>query len=98
MKQTDVHQLVLDIVREVARGRPVASGTDFSQIGIGPWQRQRFFGPLRDAFNRHGLDIAGSGVTRGSFTRYQTLREVQVAIWTNVRRGPTSWERSGCSH
>ena len=85
MKQADVHQLVLDVVREVARGRHLASGTEFSRIGIGPWQRQRFFGPLRDAFNRHGLDIEGGGVTRGSFTRFETLRQVQAAIWQNVK-------------
>jgi hypothetical protein len=88
MKQTDVRQLVLDIVREVAHGRPVAPRTEFSQIGIGPWQRQRFFGPLRDGFNRHGLDITGGAVTREAFTRFQTLGDVQAAIWNNVRRAP----------
>jgi hypothetical protein len=87
MKQTEVRQLVLDVVRKVARGRPVASGTEFSRIGIGPWQRQRFFGPLRDAFHRRGLDITGGGVTRESFTHYRTLREVQAAIWNNLRAG-----------
>ena len=85
MKQRTVYQLVLYVVRQVARGRPVASRTEFSHIGIGPWQRQRFFGPLRDAFNRHGLDIRGGGVTQGSFTHFETLRQVQAAIWQNVR-------------
>ena len=89
MKQADVYQLVLDVVREVARGRHLSSGTEFSRIGIGPWQRQRFFGPLRDAFNRHGLDVTGRGITRESFRHYQTVREVQVAIWNNIGRGPT---------
>jgi hypothetical protein len=84
MKQADVHQLVLDVVREVARGRHVAPGTEFSRIGIGPWQRQRFFGPLRDAFNRHSLDVTGRGVTRESFKHYHTVREVQAAIWKSV--------------
>ena len=87
MKQKDVHQLVLDVVRAVARGRPVASDTDFSEIGIGPWQRQRFFGPLRDAFSHHGVDITGGGVAPESFTHYQTVREVQAAVWKNVRDG-----------
>ena len=90
MQQADVHQLVLDVVREVARGRHVGPGTEFSRIGIGPWQRQRFFGPLRDAFNRHSLDITGSGLTRGAFAHYHTLREVQAAIWKSVRNSPLS--------
>ena len=90
MKQADVHRLVLDVVREVARGRPVASGTKFSRIGIGPWQRQRFFGPIRDAFNRHGLDITGNDLTREGFTHYQTLREVQAAVWNSVRPAQVS--------
>jgi hypothetical protein len=94
MTQKDVHRLVSDVVRDVARGRPVASDTDFSDIGIGPWQRQRFFGPLRNAFNRHGVDITGVGVTRECFTHYRTLRDVQVAIWKNVRPGPTPARRS----
>jgi hypothetical protein len=81
MKQSAVYQLVLDVIREVAQGRPVASRTQFSQIGIGPWQRQRFCGPLRVAFNRHGLDINGGGVTPGSFTHFNSLRQVQAAIW-----------------
>jgi hypothetical protein len=89
MKQAEVRQLVLDVVRRVARGRPVASGTDFSLLGIGAWQRQRFFGPLRDAFQRRGLDITGGGVTRESFTRYRTMREVQAAIWNVLRAGRT---------
>src|SRR5687768_3795845 len=87
MKRSEVHQLVLDVVRQVARGRPVASGTEFSRIGIGAWQRQRFFGPLRNAFNRRGLDITGGGVTRESFTHYQTLRQLQAAVWNNLRAG-----------
>jgi hypothetical protein len=85
MKRTDANQLVLDVVRRVARGRPVAAGTRFTRIGIGAWQRQRFFGPLRDAFNRHGLDITGNDVTRQGFAHYETLREVQAAVWNNVR-------------
>ena len=85
MKQRAVHQLVLDVIREVAQGRPVASDTQFSHIGIGRWQRQRFFGPLRDAFNRHGVNIRGGGVTQGSFTHFETLRQVQAAIWQNVK-------------
>ena len=88
MKQSDVRQLVLDVVREVAPGRPIASGTEFSRVGVGPWQRQRFFGPLRDAFGRHGFDITGDALTRESFTHFQTLREVQAAVWKSVRRGP----------
>jgi hypothetical protein len=88
MKQTDVRRLVLDIVREVAPGRPIASGTEFSHVGVGPWQRQRFFGPLRDAFSRHGFDITGGAVTREAFTHFQTLGEVQAAIWKNVRPAP----------
>jgi hypothetical protein len=88
MKQTDVRQLVLDVVREVAPGRHIASGTKFSHVGVGPWQRQRFFGPLRDAFNRHGLDITGRGVTREGFTHYETLREVRAAVWKNLRSAP----------
>jgi hypothetical protein len=87
MKQAESRQLVLDVVRKVARGRPVASGTEFSRIGIGPWQRQRFFGPLRNAFRRRGIDIMGCGVTRESFTHYRTVREVQAAIWSNLRAG-----------
>jgi hypothetical protein len=87
MKRAEVHQLVLDVVRRVARGRPVAAGTDFSQLGIGAWQRQRFFGPLRDAFHRLGLDITGGGVTRESFMHYRTMREVQAAIWNTLRPG-----------
>jgi hypothetical protein len=87
MKQAEFRQLVLDVVRKVARGRPVAAGTEFSRIGIGAWQRQRFFGPLRDAFQRLGLDIAGGGVTRESFTHYRTVREVQAAIWNALRAG-----------
>ena len=70
MKRTDVYQLVLDVIRDVARGRPVVSGTDFSRIGIGPWQRQRFFGPLHAAFKRYDLDITRAGVTRESFTHF----------------------------
>ena len=89
MKQTDVRQLVLDVVREVLPGRPIASGTEFSHVGVGPWQRQRFFGPLRDAFSRHGLDITGDAVTREAFTQFQTVGDVQAAVWDNVRRGPT---------
>jgi hypothetical protein len=87
MKEKAVHELVLHVVREVARGRHVDSGTKFSNIGIGPWQRQRFFGPLRDAFGQHGLDISGDGVTRASFTQFETLRQLQAAIWQNVK-GP----------
>ena len=87
MKQAEVRQLVLDVVRRVARGRPVAAGTDFSILGIGVWQRQRFFGPLRDAFRRLGLDITGGGVTRESFKHYRTMREVQAAIWNALRAG-----------
>jgi hypothetical protein len=94
MKQTEVHQLVLEVVRGVARGRPVTRDTEFSQIGIGPWQRQRFFGPLRDAFNHHGVDITGGGVTSETFTHYQTMREVQAAVWTNVRGGQTVGHRT----
>jgi hypothetical protein len=89
MTQKDVHRLVLDVVRDVALGRPVAADTDFSDIGIGRWQRQRFFGPLRDAFNQHGVDITGVGVTRECFAQYRTLRDVQGAVWRNVRPGPT---------
>ena len=85
MRQSTVYRLVLDVIRQVARGRPVASRTLFSHIGIGPWQRQRFFGPLRDAFNRHGLDITSSGLTQRAFAHYHTLREVQAAIWKSVR-------------
>ena len=85
MTQKHVYRLVLDVVRDVARGRPVDSDTDFSAIGIGPWQRQRFFGPLRDAFNRDGVDITRVGLTPECFTDYRTLRDVQVAIWKNVR-------------
>jgi hypothetical protein len=87
MKQTEVRQLVLDVVRRVARGRSVAAGTDFSILGIGAWQRQQFFGPLRDAFRRLGLDITGGGVTRESFRHYRTMREVQAAIWNTLRAG-----------
>jgi hypothetical protein len=94
MRKPEVYHLILDVVRDIASGRPVASGTEFSQIGIGPWQRQRFFGLLRDAFNRHGLDITGSGVTREGFTYYETLREVQAAIWTNLERLPPPRSRS----
>jgi hypothetical protein len=85
MKQTAVYRLVLDVIREVAQGRPVAARTQFSHIGIGPWQRQRFFGPLRDAFNRHGLDISGGGVGQRSFTHFDSLRQVQDAIWQIVK-------------
>ena len=85
MKRSEVHRLVLDVVRQVARGRPVGPGTEFARIGIGAWQRQRFFGPLRDAFHRRGLDITGGGVTRESFTNYQTLRQVQAAVWNGLR-------------
>ena len=85
MKQSAAYRLVLDVIREVAQGRPVASGTQFSDIGIGPWQRQRFFGPLRDAFSRHGLDISSGGVEQGSFTRFDPLRQVQAAIWQVVK-------------
>src|SRR5688572_27605388 len=85
MKQSAAYRLVLDVIREVAQGRPVASGTQFSDIGIGPWQRQRFFGPLRDAFNRHGLDISGGGIKQGSFTAFDSLRQVQAAIWQIIK-------------
>ena len=66
MKHSDARQLVLDVVREVAQGRPIDSGTEFSRVGVGPWQRQRLFGPLRDAFGRRPglgclLTEAGSG-------------------------------------
>jgi hypothetical protein len=90
MKQTEVHRLVLDVVREVAPGRAITAGTQFSHIGIGAWQRQRFFGPLRDGFNRHGFDITGDAVTREGFTHYETMREVQAAIWKNLKRVPPS--------
>ena len=90
MRQSAVYELVLDVIRKVAQGRPVASRTQFSRIGIGPWQRQRFFGPLRDAFNRHGLDISGGGLAHGSFTRFATLRQVQAAIWQIVKSTPVS--------
>jgi len=90
MRQTDVRRLVLDVVRRFAPGRPIASGTEFSHIGVGPWQRQRFFGPLRDAFGRHGFDITDDALNREAFTHFQTLREVQAAVWNNVRRGPAS--------
>jgi hypothetical protein len=89
MKQADVRQLVLDVVREVAPGRPIAFGTNFSSVGVGPWQRQRFFRPLRNAFSRHGLDITGDALTREAFTHFQTLGDVQAAIWNNIRPGPT---------
>lgn len=89
MKKSVVYQNVLDIVREVARGRPVTLGTDFSRIRIGPWQRQRFFGPLRDGFTHSGVNITGGGLTRESFTHFQTLREVQAAVWNSIRRGST---------
>jgi hypothetical protein len=95
MTQKYVYRLVLEVVRGVARGRPVDSDTDFSDIGIGPWQRQRFFGPLRDAFNRDGVDITGVGVTRECFTHYRTLRDVQVAIWRNIRPRADAGEAVG---
>jgi hypothetical protein len=63
----------------------VAASTQFSHIGIGPWQRQRFFCPLRDAFNRHGVEISGRGLEQGSFTSFDSLRQVQAAIWQIVR-------------
>ena len=86
MNRAGVHDLVRDVVREVALGRYLAAGTEFSRIGIGPWQRQRFFGPLRDAFNRRGLDVTGRGLERESFMHYHTLGEVQAAIWESVRQ------------
>ncbi len=80
MPQSETDQLVLDTIREVARGRPLSAGTRFTRVGIGPWQRQRFFGPLRLALLRRGLDIHDAGVTRESFKAMQSPSEVQRLI------------------
>jgi hypothetical protein len=85
MTRALVHRLVRDVVRAEARGRPVRAGTEFSRIGIGPWQRQRFFGPVRSALLRRAVDIGAAGVTRESFMDFRRLLDVQAAVWRACR-------------
>ena len=85
MTRALVHRLVRDVVRAEAPGRPVHAGTQFSRVGIGPWQRQRFFGPVRSALLRRAVDIRDAGVTRESFQDFRRLLDVQAAVWRACR-------------
>ena len=84
MTRALVHGLVRDVIPAEARGRPVRAGTEFSRIGIGPWQRQRFFGPVRRALLRRAVDIREAGVTRESFRDFRGLPDVHAAVWRAV--------------
>ena len=79
MKQARVHRLILDIVREVAHGRPVTSETDFSQIGIGPWRGGRHTVELDG--HRWAFHVVDAGDTHVATVATDDVRAVVDARW-----------------